>query len=61
MLDEDAKAGNRTKSKVRAEVVHVFAMMKRVFGFDRVCYRGLFKNAHALFVLCALDNLYKAR
>jgi transposase, IS5 family len=60
-LDEAAKARNRTKSKVRAKVEHVFGIMKRVFGFTKVRYRGLTKNAHALFVLCALTNLYLAR
>ena len=52
---------NRTKSKVRAKVEHVFGVMKRVFGFTKVRYRGLTKNAHALFVLSALTNLYLAR
>jgi IS5 family transposase len=60
-LDAAAKARNRTKSKVRAKVEHVFAVIKRVFGFTKVRYRGLAKNAHALFVLCALTNLYLAR
>ena len=60
-LSEAAKARNRTKSKVRAKVEHVFGVMKRVFGFTKVRYRGLAKNAHALFVLCALTNLYMAR
>ena len=60
-LSEAAKARNRTKSKVRAKVEHVFGVMKRVFGFTKVRYRGLAKNAHALFVLCGLTNLYMAR
>jgi IS5 family transposase len=60
-LDDAAKARNRTKTKVRAKVEHVFAVIKRVFGFTKVRYRGLAKNAHALFVLCALTNLYMAR
>jgi IS5 family transposase len=60
-LDDAARARNRTKSKVRAKVEHVFAVIKRVFGFTKVRYRGLAKNAHALFVLCALTNLYMAR
>jgi len=60
-LDAAAKARNRTKSKVRAKVEHVFAVIKRVFGFTKVRYRGLAKNANALFVLCALTNLYMAR
>jgi IS5 family transposase len=60
-LDQAGKARNRTKSKVSAKVEHVFAVIKRVFGFTRVRYRGLAKNAHALFMHCALTNLYLAR
>jgi IS5 family transposase len=60
-LDAAAKARNRTKSKVRARVEHIFAVIKRVFGFTKVRYRGLDKNANALFVLCGLTNLCLAR
>lgn len=61
IVDELEKARNRTKSKVRAKVEHVFGVIKRVFGFAKVCYRGLEKNAHRLFVTCALANLYMVR
>ena len=52
---------NRTKSKVRSKVEHAFHVIKRVFGFVMVRYRGLDKNAHRLFVTCALANLFVAR
>lgn len=61
VVDEREKARNRTKSKVRAKVEHVFGVIKRVFGFAKVRYRGLEKNAHRLFVTCALANLYMVR
>ena len=61
VVDELEKARNRTKSKVRAKVEHVFGIIKRVFGFAKVCYRGLEKNAHRLFVTCALANLFMVR
>jgi len=32
-----------------------------VFGFVKVRYRGLAKNANWLFVACGLVNLYMAR
>lgn len=60
-VDETEKARNRTKSKVRAKVEHCFGVMKRVFGFTKVRYRGLEKNAHRLFVTCALINLFIVR
>jgi IS5 family transposase len=61
VVDEAERAKNWTKSKVRAKVEHAFFVIKRVFGFARVRYRGLDKNAHRLFVTCALANLYMAR
>ncbi len=61
MVNEAEKACNRTKSKVRAKVEHCFGVIKRVFGFAKVCYRGLDKNANRLFVTCALANLFVVR
>ena len=61
VVDEAEKARNRTKSKVRAKVEHCFGVFKRVFGFTKVRYRGLEKNAHRLFVTCALVNLFIVR
>jgi len=55
------QAKNRTKSKVRAKVEHPIGVIKRVFGFAKVRYRGLKKNAHRLIVTCALANLFIAR
>jgi IS5 family transposase len=61
VVDEAEKARNRTKSKVRAKVEHCFHVMKRVFGFVKVRYKGLEKNAHWLFTSCALINLFMVR
>ena len=36
-------------------------MLKLKFGFIKVRYRGLNKNAHRLFVTCALVNLFQVR
>ena len=55
------RARNRTKSRVRARVEHPFHVLKRIFGFVKVCYRGLDKNANRLFTACGLVNLYLAR
>lgn len=60
-LTEIDRGRNRTKSKVRAKVEHLFRVIKCSFGFVKVRYRGLKKNAHRLFVTCALANLYMAR
>jgi hypothetical protein len=61
IVDEVAWAKNRTKSKVRAKVEHVFQVLKLRFGFVKVRYRGLKKNAHRLFVTSALVNLFVSR
>jgi IS5 family transposase len=46
---------------VRAKVEHPFLVIKRIFGFAKVCYRGIAKNANRLFVACALANLFMVR
>ena len=60
-LSEDERARNRTKLKVRAKVEHVFLVIKRIFGWANVRYRGLAKNTHWLYISCGLANLYMAR
>lgn len=60
-LNEIERARNRTKSKVRAKVEHSIGVVKRVFGFSKVRYRGLEKNANRVFVACALANLFMVR
>jgi IS5 family transposase len=60
VVDEVERAKNRTKSKVRARVEHSIGVIKRVFGFAKVRYRGLRKNTHRLLVTCALANLFMA-
>jgi IS5 family transposase len=45
----------------RSKCEHVIGVIKRVFGFVKVRYRGLDKNAHHLFVSCALANLFIVR
>jgi len=60
-LTEEDRARNRTKSKVRAKVEHAFLVIKRIFGWAKVRYRGLAKNTHWLQISCGLANLYVAR
>lgn len=60
-LTEAQKARNTTKSRVRAKGEHPFLVLKRLFGFAKTRYRGLLKNAHRLFVACALANLFMVR
>jgi transposase, IS5 family len=60
-LSETERARNRTKSQVRAKVEQVFWVMKQIFGWVKVRYRGLAKNTNWLLVTCGLTNLYMAR
>lgn len=57
----EQRATNRWKSRVRARVEHSIGVIKRVFGFSKVRYRGLAKNRHRLVVACALANLFMMR
>jgi IS5 family transposase len=52
---------NRMLAPLRAAVEHPFRIVKRQFGYTRVRYRGLFKNAQQLYLLFALSNLYHVR
>jgi IS5 family transposase len=61
VVDEAERGKNRNKSKVRARVEHVFAVVKRLWGFTKVRYRGLAKNATRAFVALGLANIYLAR
>ena len=60
-IAEAKRAKNHNKSKVRARVEHVFAVVKRLWGFTKVRYRGLAKNATRSFVVLGLANIYLAR
>ncbi|MBB5736622.1 IS5 family transposase [Xanthomonas arboricola] len=60
-VDEVQRGKNRDKSRIRARVEHVFAVIKRLWGFNKVRYRGLQKNATRSFVALGLANLYLAR
>ena len=60
-IDELERSKNRNKSRVRARVEHVFAVIKRLRGFSKVRYRGLAKNATRSLVALGLANIYLAR
>ena len=58
-LSEADKETNRRKSSVRSKVEHPFLTLKRIWGFAKVRYRGLAKNANRAFAMLALINLSK--
>lgn len=61
VVDEAKQAKNHNKSKVRARVEHVFQVVKRLWGFTKVRYRGLQKNANRAFTALALADIYMCR
>ena len=60
-VHELQKKKNKSKASVRAKVEHIFRIVKRIFGFDKVRYRGIAKNHHRLCANFALANLYLHR
>jgi IS5 family transposase len=52
---------NRLRSGIRARGEHAFHVVKHLWGFTKVRYRGLAKNTARLFAAFALANLYLLR
>jgi IS5 family transposase len=59
-VNEVERLKNRTKSRTRARVEHPFLVLKRLWGFAKVRYRGLVKNANRTFTAMAMVNLFLA-
>ncbi len=51
----------KAKAQIRAKVEHPFRVIKRQFGYTKVRFRGLAKNAAQMMTLFALSNLWMAR
>jgi hypothetical protein len=60
-IDELEKVRNRTKSRDRPKVEHAFRIIKGIFEFTEVRFRGLAEKLHRLQVTCALANNYMVR
>ena len=55
------KSFNRKSNRTRSRVEHAFGVIKHLWGYRKVRYRGLEKNAAQMFTLFALANFYLAR
>jgi IS5 family transposase len=60
-IKEATQKLERIKAQVRAKVEHPFHILKDLFGFRKVRYRGLAKNTAQLFSLFGLVNLVIAK
>jgi IS5 family transposase len=52
---------NRARSRTRARGEHAFRIVKQLWGFAKVRYRGLAKNLARAQTMFALANLYQFR
>lgn len=59
-LTPEEVARNRSLTPIRAAVERVFGTLKRSYGWARVRYRGLARNAAHLDLLCLALNLRRA-
>lgn len=60
-LPERWRVINRARSRVRARGEHAFHVVKTLWKFTKVRYRGLAKNTARVFTAFALANLYLMR
>jgi len=60
-LTDYQKRVNRSRSRRRARGEFAFRVVKRLWGFTMVRYRGLAKNTARVYTLFALANLYLVR
>ena len=60
-LTERERAVNRERSRTRARGEHAFRVVKQLWGFEKVRYRGLEKNTARAYATFALANLYLVR
>jgi len=52
---------NHRQSQTRAKVEHVFLVVKHLWHYQKVKYKGLYKNAVQVFSLFTLANIYLVR
>ncbi len=60
-LTPEDKAYNHRHGRVRAKGEHAFLVVKHLWHYRKVRYKGLYKNAVQMFSLFALANLYLVR
>jgi transposase, IS5 family len=60
-LTQEDKDFNQKHGPTRAKVEHVFLVVKHLWNYRKVRYKGLFKNEVQVFSLFSLTNLYLVR
>jgi len=60
-LNEEEVESNHRWSQIRAKGEHAFLVVKHLWRYQKVKYKGLYKNAVQVFSLFMLANLYLVR
>jgi IS5 family transposase len=60
LLAKKNRDRNARLARIRCQVERIFGTLKRTYGWSRVRYRGLAKNASHFFLLCTAMNLRRA-
>lgn len=60
-LSQEDKDWNHEQNRIRAKGEHAFRIVKHLWKYQKVRYKGLKKNAAQVFTLFALANLYMVR
>jgi len=60
-LTEEDRDFNHQQNQIRAKGEHAFFVVKYLWNYRKVRYKGLLKNAAQVFSLFALANLYMVR
>jgi IS5 family transposase len=60
-LNQEEADCNHKQSQIRAKGEHAFLVLKHLWRYTKVRYKGLYKNAVQVFSLFALANLYLVR
>jgi IS5 family transposase len=61
LLSDEDREWNHVHNRIRAKVEHAFHVVKCLWNYRKVRYKGLVKNAAQMFSLFALANLYLVR
>lgn len=61
LLTEEMRRSNRERSRTRAMGEHPYQVLKHLWGFRKVRYRGLEKNRVHIYAALTLVNLYRMR
>lgn len=60
-ITETEKQINHQQNRIRARVEHAFGVVKHLWHYQKVRYKGLYKNKVQLFSLFTMANLYLVR